>query len=254
MAVEINTAARRMFFQSISWPAIFAALAVGIAVQLFLILVGFALGVSVVGSNETSASQLTTGATAWSAVSMIIAALIGGYVAARCSGLRRKGDGMLHGAVAWGASTLLFAVLASTALGTMSAGLFGAMRPIFASAIPESARTVIASNSTTPMRDTLTQALRRAGLSEDQINSTVDQVAAIGGDQSASPAARQQAAQTAEQMGMATGWLCLAVLLSLIAGVLGGLGGVAPQRRMNNAAVRVDVGGVDPRIMSRTAL
>jgi hypothetical protein len=253
MAVEINTAARRMFLQSISWPAIFAALAVGIAVQLFLVLVGLALGVSVMGANDASADQLTVGATAWSAVSMILAALIGGYVAARASGLRRKGDGMLHGAVAWGASTLLFAVLASTALGTLSAGVFSAMRPMLSSAMPDGTRAMSA-DSSTQMRDAITQALRNAGLSDAQINNTADQIAAIRGDQSASPAARENAADAAQNMGMATGWLSLALLLSLIAGVLGGLWGTAPQRRNDSSSVRVNVGGVDPRVMSHTAL
>ena len=100
----------------------------------------------------------------------------------------------------------------------------------------------------------LWQALRNAGLSDAQINNTVDQIAAIRGDQNASPVAREQAADAAQSMGMATGWLSLALLLSLIAGVLGGLWGTAPQRRNDAAGVRVNVGGVDPRVMSRTAL
>lgn len=255
MAVGINTAVRRMLFHSISWPAIFAALAVGIAVQLLLVLAGLALGISVMGADDASTDQLTVGATTWSAVSMILAALIGGYIAARASGLRRKGDGMLHGAVAWGASTLLFAVLASTALGAVGAGVFGVMQPMLASAMPDSASTAAAPvDSSTPMRDAMAQVLRSAGLSDAQIDHTVDQLAAIRDSQNTSPAAREQVADTAQNVATATGWLSLALLLSLVAGVLGGLWGTAPQRRLGAADVRVEVGGVDHRVMSRTAL
>ena len=107
MAVEIPSGARRMYFRPISWSAVIAGLAVGVALQLLLLLAGVAVGGLVVEPGSNTAQQMSASAAIWSGVSMLIAAFVGGYVASRSSGLRRKGDGVLHGVVSWAASTLL---------------------------------------------------------------------------------------------------------------------------------------------------
>src|SRR5215218_5255047 len=129
MAVEITPAPDRARLSPVSWPAIFASLAVGISVMLLLTLAGVAVGVSVVDTGTDSPRAITMGAAAWQTISMLIAAVVGGFVAARLSGLRRTGDGVLHGAVSWGATTVLYAALATTALGTLTAGMFGLLAP-----------------------------------------------------------------------------------------------------------------------------
>src|SRR5215218_196572 len=129
MAVEITPAPDRARLSPVSWPAIFASLAVGISVMLLLTLAGVAVGVSVVDTGTDSPRAITMGAAAWQTVSMLVAAVVGGFVAARLSGLRRTGDGVLHGAVSWGATTVLYAALATTALGTLTAGMFGLLTP-----------------------------------------------------------------------------------------------------------------------------
>lgn len=247
MAVEITMAPRRMFFQPISWAAIFAALAVGIAVQMLLMLAGLALGVSVVEPVDASAREVSLSATGWSTASMIIAAFVGGYVASRASGLRRKGDGALHGAVAWAASTLLYAVLASTVLGQASAGVFGAMRPLLISAIPGQT----ASTQSEQARAEAIRSLESAGLSTQQAVNIVDQMSAATGSSQASSSAQINAEQAADRVGLAIGWLSAAVLLSLLAGVVGGLTGTAGQRRVNR---RTDVSYGEARVLSRTPL
>ena len=249
MAVEITMAPRRMFFQPISWAAIFAALAVGIAVQMLLMLGGLALGVSVVEPVETTGREVSLSATGWSTASMIIAAFVGGYVASRASGLRRKGDGALHGAVAWAASTLLYAVLASTVLGQASSGVFGAMRPLLTSAIPSSGQA--ASQGSEQARAEAIRSLESAGLTTQQAVNIVDQVSAASGSAQASPQAQANAEQAADRVGMAIGWLSAAVLLSLLAGVIGGLTGTAGQRRVNR---RTDISYGEARVLSRTPL
>src|SRR3954465_4544955 len=99
MAVEFAPMHDRGPLAPISWPAVFASLSVGISVMLLLTLAGFAVGVSVVEPGADSPRAITMGAAAWQTISMLIAAIVGGYVAARLSGLRRTADGVLHGAV-----------------------------------------------------------------------------------------------------------------------------------------------------------
>ncbi|HKO88437.1 MAG TPA: hypothetical protein VJU83_07965 [Burkholderiales bacterium] len=250
MAVEISTAQRRMFFQPISWAAIFAALAVGIAVQMLLMLLGLAFGASVVEPVETSAREVSLSATTWSTGSMIIAAFIGGYVASRSSGLRRKGDGMLHGAVAWAATTLLYAVLASTVLGQATAGVFGALRPLVVSSLPATGEIAQSAQSGEQARAEVQRSLESAGLTSEQALNIVDQMAAVSGDPQASPESQARAEEAADRVGTATGWLSAAVLLSLLAGVLGGLVGTVAQRRVTTR--QADYG--DGRVLSRTTI
>jgi hypothetical protein len=130
MAVEFAPAYERVRLSPISWAAVFASLAVGISVMLLLTLVGLAVGITVVDPAADSPRAITVGAAIWQTASMLIAALVGGYVAARLSGLRRTADGVLHGAVSWGATTLLYAVLALSALGVLTAGAFRMFTPL----------------------------------------------------------------------------------------------------------------------------
>ena len=86
MAVEFTPAPDRTRVSPVSWPAIFASLAVGISVMLLLTLAGVAVGFSVVEPGADSPRAITMGAAVWQTASMLVAALVGGYVAARLSG------------------------------------------------------------------------------------------------------------------------------------------------------------------------
>src|SRR5688500_17756089 len=209
MAVEISPAPDRARLSPISWPAVFASLAVGISVMLLLTLAGVAVGVSVVDPGADSPRAITMGAAAWQTISMLVAAVVGGFVAARLSGLRRTADGVLHGAVSWGATTVLYAALATTALGTLTAGMFGLLTP----GTPE--RAASAATSALPGdRDQAQRTLESAGLGAEQARIVVDQLVGSGGSQTSAPAARQQVEEAADTVGTATGWLSATVLLS----------------------------------------
>ena len=245
MALEIATAPRRMNFQPISWSAIFAALAVGIALQMFLMLAGVAVGGLVMDPGAQGAREMATGAAIWNGISMLIAAFVGGYVASRSSGLRRKGDGVLHGAVAWAASALLYAILAMTVLSNATAGLFSQLKPVVQQAIPSSAQQAPQSID----RNEVAQTLRNLGMSEQQAQSVIEQMGAMRDGQAASPETRANVEEAADRVGMATGGLTLAVLLSLLAGILGGLTGTLGQRRVRRRAEAV--GNTEARVLSR---
>jgi hypothetical protein len=246
MPVEIVSPPTRARFSPISWPAIFASMAVGLAVQLLLTLAGLALGISAAGSGE-GADTISTAAAGWGAGSMLVAALVGGYVAARCSGFRRTADGTLHGAVSWGATTLLYAVLATTALGSLTTGLFGSIGPgILPGSMSERA------GETTGDRAQSMRVLTDAGLTEDQARTVVDRMSAAKGEPSAPPAARQEVRNIADLAASATAWLCGTLLLSLILAVLGGMLGARGVRRINRRErLEADPAG-QPRVLSRT--
>ena len=227
MAVEISPAPDRTRLSPVSWPAIFASLAVGISVMLLLTLAGVAVGVSVVDPGADSPRAITMGAAAWQTISMLVAAVVGGFVAARLSGLRRTGDGVLHGAVSWGATTVLYAALATTALGTLTAGMFGLLAPSGAEPVASAA-----ASAATGDRDQMQRTLESMGVAADQARAITDRLSAPAAAAS-SPAARQQVEDAANTVGTATGWLSATVLLSLVLSMMGGAIGARGTRRVN---------------------
>jgi hypothetical protein len=244
MAVELVPAPDRARLSPISWPAIFASLAVGLSVMLSLTLAGVALGVSVIDSGGDSARAITMGAAVWQTIGMLVAALVGGYVAARMSGLRRTADGVLHGAVSWGAATLLYAALATTAVGGLTAGMFG----LLASGTSERAAPAAASVATGD-REQAQRTLESIGLTAEQARTVMEKLNAPAAA-TISPGARQGADEVADTVGTATGWLSATVLLSLVLSTLGGVIGVRGSRRVNR---RIDRRAEEPATVSETA-
>lgn len=124
--VETRTTGKKPVFPWISWGAIFAGLASGLSSYLLLALLGLAAGLSAVNPQSGEPlGKVPLLTAAWTGISLILSAFVGGYVAARMSGLSRIADGLLHGFVAWGASTLLFAYFLSTSVGSAVGGAFG---------------------------------------------------------------------------------------------------------------------------------
>ena len=247
MAVEFAPAPDRTRLSPISWPAIFASLAVGISVMLLLTLAGVAIGLTVVEPGADSPRAITMGAAVWQTVSMLLAALVGGYVAARLCGLRRTADGVLHGAVSWGATTVLYAALATTALGTLTAGMFGLLTP-------GTERPASAAGSAAPGdRDQVQRTLESIGLNADQARAVIDKLNAPA---PAGSAPARQVEEAADTVGTATGWLTATVLLSLVLSTIGGAMGARGTRRVNRRidnrpASTTTVSEAPPRILSR---
>lgn len=263
--IQQTTLVRTPTVPGIRWGAIFAGVIVGLAIELLLTLLGVAAGLSVVNVNQANAgmpSNAPLWATVWNGVTMLIAAFVGGYVAARMSGLHRKTDGALHGFVAWGATTLLFAALASTAFGTLFAGAFDVGRAAVQSsaaapgtmALGSQIEALIKGNGGTPgngqiSRDAMNQLQQRIragdregaislmtssmGFQPDRAATIVDQALILSGaPERASPAARDSANRTMETASAATWAVFAAAVLSLLLGVFGGLAGALGSRRV----------------------
>ncbi len=238
---------RRPLFAAIRWGAVLAGVAVGISVQLVLTLLGIASGLSL--SSVSAVEGPATGALIWAGLSMLIAALIGSYVAGRMSGLKRKTDGVLHGFVSWAVTTLLFVILATSAGGSLLSGLFSSLNPGAAVAqsggvtalinrqmgtnvSPESLRTLqehIAAGRRDQAIDYMSSSM---GVQRDRAAGIVDQALILSGSpEQASPAGRDAANRALQRAGT-TAWIAFgAVTLSLILSLLGGAIGAMGARR-----------------------
>lgn len=261
-----NVVVRNPYFPAINWGAIFAGIVVGLATQLVLVLLGFATGLWAIDVGEPEGgigpgAPLVAGA--WQGVSMLIAAFVGGYVAARMSGLHRKSDGMLHGFVAWAVTTLLFAILATSAAGSFLGGVFDTGRAALERSAAESpgnagslaaqlqsliggdeAATVPAAVSPESIAQlqqrieagdregAVTYMVQSMGLERPRAAAIVDQALILSGNaQSASPEAQDRVDRTLDTAALATWMVFGAVALSLLLGVVGGLVGAKSLRR-----------------------
>jgi len=109
----------------IKWSAVFAGWAVGLAVQMVLMLLGLGFGAWAIDFRDSSPAEgLPTGAAVWTGVSMLIAAFTGGYLTSRLSGISGRPDGLYHGVVVWGVNWLVFAWLTTTAMSAIIGGAF----------------------------------------------------------------------------------------------------------------------------------
>jgi hypothetical protein len=206
-------------FLNLRWSAVFAGLAVGIAANLVLLLVGAAIGLAVFSAGaQTDEQGLVMAVSVWDTVSMVIAAVLGGYVAARASGMRRTPDGIMHGVLAWSAAMLIGVMLATSAAGGALAGMLAGFG-------------THPTAETRPLDGAERQAIvhdleSRFGLSSEQANTIADQIAAM--------AAREEQADPNETLRAATlvgGWISGAILLSLLGAVGGGVLGSRATRR-----------------------
>lgn len=238
---------RRPLFSGIRWGAVLAGVAVGISVQLVLTLLGIASGLSL--SSVSAVEGPATGALIWAGLSMLIAALIGSYVAGRMSGLKRKTDGVLHGFVSWAVTTLLFVFLATSAGGSLLSGLFSSVNPGAVAAqsggvtalINRQMGTNVSTESLRTLQEHIAAGRRdqaidymssSMGVQRDRAAGIVDQALILSGSpEQASPAGRDAANRALRQAGR-TAWIAFgAVSLSLILSLLGGAIGAMSARR-----------------------
>ncbi|OWW19778.1 hypothetical protein [Noviherbaspirillum denitrificans] len=249
-AVSYNL--RRQAFPAIRWGAILAGVAVGISIQLALTLLGIATGLST--TEVTQGESVGTGPLIWAGVSMLVAAFVGGYVAARMSGLKRKADGVLHGAVSWAVTTILFAVLATSVGGTLVGSVFNNMSQLAQAGMQGGGNSPIAAVMQSQgakldqasmqqfqqylqagQREPAIQLLSgRLGIDQTRAAAIVDQaLIMMGSPQSASPQGRQSTEHAVQRAGTAAWVVFLAVALALAIGIGGGALGAAGSRRVS---------------------
>lgn len=272
-AFTTQRVASRPIFPWISWSAIFGGLAGGMATYMLLALLGVAAGLSAVNPQAAEpVGRVPLAAAIWTGISMIISAFVGGYVAARLSGMSRLADGIFHGFVAWGVSTILFAYLLTTALGSIIGGAFGVvgqgLRVAAQGAVAGGAGLSqspgaqsqiesivkggggggnISSESMSALQQRLAAGDRagaidvmvnQMGFSQERANQVADQgMALFGAAQQLPQQARQVASTAVSGMTMASWSLFAGVLLSMALGIWGGAIGARATSRRRTAEV-----------------
>lgn len=216
--------------RALRWGAIAAGLAVGIATNLFLVLLGAAAGLAMFGTgNEPGGNNTIPIAVAvWNTVSMIVASFAGGYVAARSAGMRRSSDGILHGVVAWGVTLLISVFFLSSMAGATLGSMFGMSAPIDRTTSSE----IVGSIDQGNRQEAINVMRNRLGLSSEQASRMVDQALVLSGQANmAAPQNREAARDTLRTASIASGWLSGAIFLSLFSAIGGGLLGARGARR-----------------------
>ncbi|WP_083698518.1 TIGR04086 family membrane protein [Alkanindiges hydrocarboniclasticus] len=109
-----------LWYNRVSWGAILAGTAVALAVQVLLMLLGTAIGMTTINpaSEANPMDGLATGGLIWWTITSIIAMFIGGWVSGRLAN-GTPADGLMHGAMVWALSTLLI----TTAMGRVVTGV-----------------------------------------------------------------------------------------------------------------------------------
>jgi hypothetical protein len=121
---------RTILINRVSWGAVLAGVAVALAIQLILNLLGIGVGAASfdpAANDNISASTYSIGAGIWWSVSGILAALAGGYTAGRLAGQPKESSGAWHGFTTWALTTLLVFYLLGSTLGSVIGGAFNAL-------------------------------------------------------------------------------------------------------------------------------
>ncbi len=127
--VDPDTAAAHGL-RRISWGGVFAGVAVALAGNLVLNLLGVGIGAASLnpaGDGAASAAAVSMGAAAWWMGSGVVAAFAGGAVAARLAGPERRASGGWHGLTTWAMTTLIVFYLLTSAAGSVLGGVYGAV-------------------------------------------------------------------------------------------------------------------------------
>ena len=108
----------------VSWGGIFGGVLVALGVLLLLAALGLAIGVSAVDPGGTDAGTLGTGAGLWAAASLLLALFVGGMVSTLIGAIYDRATGVFEGALVWIVSVLLIGYMAASGVGMLASGAF----------------------------------------------------------------------------------------------------------------------------------
>lgn len=91
----------------ISARAIIAGVVVALAIDVFMMAFGAAIGLSAFKATPGVPRGVAIWGVIWFFITVLTGGFFGGWVAAASSGLTRQRDGILHGFVTWAAATVL---------------------------------------------------------------------------------------------------------------------------------------------------
>jgi hypothetical protein len=250
----------------VSWGGIWGGVLCAVGLLLLLAALGVAVGISAAQPGETDASTLGTGAGIWAALSLLIALFFGGVVATRIGAITDRGTGFFEGMLVWVVSILLMGYLATSGIGMVASGAFkmvGGATQAIGSVMQQSGGNVDVSGSVDQvlqrLRDpqTAQQIASATGMQRSEVeaslNETAQRVENSRNDPTQAAAEAKQGLSRLMEKAKASGalqqkaaevkpgatkaaWITLgALLLSLLAAVIGAMAGL---RRLRPAAHR----------------
>lgn len=108
----------------VSWGGVFGGVLVALGFLLLMTALGIAVGITAAQPGETDVGTLGTGAGIWAGVSLLLALFIGGMVSTRIGAIFDGATGFFEGALVWVVSVLLMLYLASSGVGMLAGGAF----------------------------------------------------------------------------------------------------------------------------------
>lgn len=110
----------------VSWGALLAGAAVGVATYTVFGLLGLAVGLSV--ADRAAPENLGLGAGVWAFVSLVLAMFFAGWVTTQCTVGETRTEAVLYGVVVWAVTATFLVWSAATGMGLSKAAL-GDTRP-----------------------------------------------------------------------------------------------------------------------------
>jgi len=104
----------------VRWAAVLTGLVVALLTVALLSVLGVAIGFTTITPGDI-AGTLGSGTGVWSAISILIALVVGGWTAARTAAVPGRANGALNGAMVWVAMTLLVFALLGSGIATLAA-------------------------------------------------------------------------------------------------------------------------------------
>ena len=253
---------RRNFYPSllraegmkVSWGGIFGGVLVAIGLLLLLTALGVAVGISAAQPGETGMSALGTGAGIWAGVALLLALFIGGLVSTRIGAISDGATGFFEGALVWVVSILLMLYFASSGVSMLAGGAFqmvGGAAQALGSVVQGQGVEVSGSVDQMIQRlkdpKTAQQIAAATGMQESEVQATLSETAqrvennrdnptqaaaeAKAGmaqlmDKAKSSGALEQKAEEMKPQATRAAWITFgALVLSLLAAVLGAMSG-----------------------------
>ena len=245
----------------VSWGGIFGGVLSAVGLLLLLAALGVAIGISALEPGETRASTMSTGAGVWAGVSLLLALFVGGLAATRIGAVSDRTTAFFEGARVWVVTILLMGYLATIGISTVTGGVFnmlgGATQAVgtvmqaggadvdLSGNVdqmlqrlrdPNTARQIAAATGMqqTDVQEALNDAAQRVEQTRDnpgQAATEARQRLARLVDQAKSSGALQQKAEQIQPEASRAAWMTLgALLLSLLAAVVGAMAGRRRER------------------------
>ncbi len=238
----------------VSWGGIFGGVLVAIGLLLLLTALGVAVGISAAQPGETEMSALGTGAGIWAGVALLLALFIGGLVSTRIGAISDGATGFFEGALVWVVSILLMLYFASSGVSMLAGGAFqmvGGAAQALGSVVQSQGVEVSGSVDQMIQRlkdpKTAQQIAAATGMQESEVQATLSETAqrvennrdnptqaaaeAKAGmaqlmDKAKSSGALEQKAEEMKPQATRAAWITFgALVLSLLAAVLGAMSG-----------------------------